>query len=1124
MSIANQQETELETLRKRVAKLEAILSINTASQADDSRIEIQKQFRAIAEYTYDWENWVGTDGKPIWINSAVERLTGYTVQECLAMTDFPKPLIYEEDWDKITFYYSEAMKGSSGNDLEFRIRRKDSTLEWVTASWQPIYDSTGKNIGHRSSIRDIGKRKHIQDTLLQSEKRYRELFNRTHSGVAVYEARDDGQDFILADMNHAGEQSEQINKDDMVGKSVQQIFPGIKSFGLFDVFQRVWRTGQPEHHPVSFYQDTRIEGWRENYVYKLPSGEIVAVYEDVTERKRAEETAKLDELRLEGLLRISHYKANTIHELLQYALEEAIALTASEIGYLYFYDEEKKQFTLNSWSSHVMEECSIENPPRIYELDRTGMWGDAVRKREPIILNDFHAPNPSKKGYPDGHATLHRFMTIPIFSDNQIVAVVGVANRTTDYDSSDVRQLTLMMDTVWKYVARQQAKQALVESEEKYRRIIDTANEGIWVLDSDFNTVFANTRMADMLGCSTEELAGKEFEPFLLKEDLADHALRRERRRQGIAEHYERRFRRADASVVHTLVSATPLFDAEHKFIGSFGMFTDITDRKHVEQALQESETKYRRIIDTANEGIWALDSDFNTAFANQQMADILGCQIDEMLGHGFEPFLFEEDWQDHSVRMERRRQGQAEHYERRFRRKDGQVVYTIVSAMPLFDDQHKFSGSFGMFTDITDRKNAEREIQNRTEDLIILNAIATTLNQPSGLENMLNTVLAQILDVLRLEAGAIYLFDPDTDKQTLSTAQGIPATSFHSDKLLDMTADIFKKISKHRQPIILDDPQEFLDNDNPTSAYPHVVVPLENRERVIGILVFGKCRERMTSPQGIQFLTALGHQIGVAVANVQLSKNAVEVQLLRELDQLRSELVANVSHELRTPLGLIKLFCTSLLDKEVQFEESVRREFLESIERETNRLESVVDNLLDLSRIQSGRLRLEKHLVDLKQMIREVAQSMWMHNPDFYISVDIKAPSLVVPVDAKRIEQVLRNLISNAIKYSPQGRTIAIWGEDNEHYVLVQVRDEGIGIAPADLPKVFERFYRIDNDVTRHVGGAGLGLAICQGIVQLHGGRIWAESTLGRGSTFSFTLPIDADEQVRDESQGILV
>ncbi len=132
-----------------------------------------------------------------------------------------------------------------------------------------------------------------EDELNEYQAKFKALFDNVSSGVAIYEARNDGEDFVFVDFNPAAEEIEQIKKEQLVGKSVTEVFPGVKEFGLFDVFQRVYKTGTPEHHPISVYKDERIAGWRENYVYRLPSRQVVAIYDDVSARKRTELMARM---------------------------------------------------------------------------------------------------------------------------------------------------------------------------------------------------------------------------------------------------------------------------------------------------------------------------------------------------------------------------------------------------------------------------------------------------------------------------------------------------------------------------------------------------------------------------------------------------------------------------------------------------------------------------------------------------------------------------------------------------------------------------------------------------------------------------------------------------------------
>jgi two-component system sensor histidine kinase KdpD len=278
----------------------------------------------------------------------------------------------------------------------------------------------------------------------------------------------------------------------------------------------------------------------------------------------------------------------------------------------------------------------------------------------------------------------------------------------------------------------------------------------------------------------------------------------------------------------------------------------------------------------------------------------------------------------------------------------------------------------------------------------------------------------------------------------------------------------------------------------------------------VIGILGGISSGSNELTTNQVQLLTTIGHQIGIAVENERLTQQAAEVKILREVDRLRSELIANVSHELRTPLGLINISCSSLLMDDVEFDRDTQRKFLSSIEEEAGKLEQIVENLLDLGRVEGGRLHLEKQPTDLAELARNVVRVMKSLSTQHSFECNFVSEPLMATVDAKRIEQVLRNLLDNAIKYSPNGGTISVQGSLEKSQILISVTDQGIGI-PADAwDKIFERFYRAENVLILRMRGAGLGLSVCRGIIEAHGGLIWVESQPGVGSIFCLTLPAE--------------
>ncbi|MGB7990018.1 MAG: GAF domain-containing protein, partial [Candidatus Methylophosphatis roskildensis] len=218
----------------------------------------------------------------------------------------------------------------------------------------------------------------------------------------------------------------------------------------------------------------------------LPDGRrmIVSMAADLTARQRAEAEVRRSEARMRSLASILQYPADSVQEFLDYALNEAIQLTGSQIGYIYRYDENHRQFVLNSWSREVMRECSIVDPQTCYELDKTGLWGEAVRQRQPILVNDFTAAHPLKKGYPAGHAELRKYLTVPVFSGGRIVGVIGVANKESDYQETDILQLTLLMEAVWKVVERREAEDKERQAVHSLR-MLSQCNKAIALAEED---------------------------------------------------------------------------------------------------------------------------------------------------------------------------------------------------------------------------------------------------------------------------------------------------------------------------------------------------------------------------------------------------------------------------------------------------------------------------------------------------------------------------------------------------------------------------------------------------------------------------------------------------------------
>ena len=233
------------------------------------------------------------------------------------------------------------------------------------------------------------------------------------------------------------------------------------------------------------------------------------------------------------------------------------------------------------------------------------------------------------------------------------------------------------------------------------------------------------------------------------------------------------------------------------------------------------------------------------------------------------------------------------------------------------------------------------------------------------------------------------------------------------------------------------------------------------------------------------------------------------DITELRRLEKVRQDFVANVSHELRTPVASIKGYAETLLSGAMEDKEALK-EFLTTIHENSDRLVNLINDLLDLARIESGRMKIAPVAMDAAPVVQRCLNILEKTVQDKRLSVAMDIPLDLprVMADEARFSQVVLNLLDNAVKYTPEGGGITIKAVPQDKTVRFDVADTGIGIPEQDLPRIFERFYRVDKARSRDLGGTGLGLSIVKHIVLAHGGEVWASSQLGRGTTFSFTLP----------------
>lgn len=296
----------------------------------------------------------------------------------------------------------------------------------------------------------------------------------------------------------------------------------------------------------------------------------------------------------------------------------------------------------------------------------------------------------------------------------------------------------------------------------------------------------------------------------------------------------------------------------------------------------------------------------------------------------------------------------------------------------------------------------------------------------------------------------------------------------------------------------------------------PHsdtLYIPLIASRGAVGVLCLRPAAsDRALSAEQTALLQTFANQTALAVERAQLADEAGQAQVQVQTEQLRNALLSSVSHDLRTPLTAINGAASALLDGDIALDATTRRDLTQSIYDEANRLNRLVGNLLDMTRLESGNVQVRKEWQLFDEVIGAALARAEPQLAGRAVTADIPADLPAAPLDAALIEQVLINLLENAAKYTPPGSPIEIHARADADALIVEVSDRGAGIAPGDEERIFDKFYRANGaraDATSTERGSGLGLTICRGMVQAHGGRIWASNRAGGGATFAFALPL---------------
>ena len=416
------------------------------------------------------------------------------------------------------------------------------------------------------------------------------------------------------------------------------------------------------------------------------------------------------------------------------------------------------------------------------------------------------------------------------------------------------------------------------------------------------------------------------------------------------------------------------------------------------------------------------------------------------------------------------------------------------------------------------------RELARSVEELKALGEVSQTVSSTLDLQRVLTTIVAHAVQLSGTDAGAIYEFDEGSQEFHLQATHQMSEEMIEAirEARIRLGETVVGRATANREavqvPDILDEPAYPLREVLERAGFRAVLaVPLLREDRIIGALVVRRRAPGEFQKETVSLLQTFATQSVLAIQNARLFREIGEKgRQLEVASKHKSQFLANMSHELRTPLNAILGYTELIVDSIYGEVPEKIREVLDRVQASGRHLLGLINDVLDLSKIEAGQLTLALNDYSMKEVVQTVFTAVESLATEKNLALKVTLPSDLPPAkgDDRRISQVLLNLVGNAIKFTEAGE-VHVRVATSDGGFVVSVADTGPGIPEGDQEKIFEEFQQVDNSSTRKKGGTGLGLAIARRIIGMHGGRIWVESSLGKGSTFRFTLPVRVERQV---------
>lgn len=1013
-------------------------------------------------------------------NSAFTNITGYSQAEVLGRNCkfLQGPASAPATIDAIRSALEREVE-FSGEILNYC---KDGTPFWNELTISPARDAHGAITHFVGVTRDVTERKQAQEKLLTTNRLLAKLSEQVPGVIYQYRLYPDGRSAFP----HA---SVGIN-------DIYEVTPEEVRDDATPVFSRLHpddlaRVSESIHHSArtleTFFCEFRVvlprQGLRWRWCQAQPErtedgGTLWhGIISDVTERKGAEEEIAHQSSLRAALLALP-VLAETLLEkdLMQQGQELAEDLTGSVISFIHFVNPDGATIELTAWSRRTLEKYCHAAYDSHYPVSSAGIWADALRERRPVVFNDY-ASYPEKHGLPEGHSHLQRLISVPVIENGRVVMMAGVGNKPEDYTERDVKTVQLIADAIHRLVQRRRTEGKL----RQFSRIVEQAPLAIAITDLTGALAYANPAFCAGSGYTLPEVLGQN--PRVLKSGLTDPAVYRDMWQtitRGEVWRGELKNRKKSGEIYDELAVIAPVADESGAISHFVALKQDITERKAGEAALRESEQNFRELFDLESDAILVFEAETGLIVqANDAAISTYGYSLPELLRLHTTDITVEPDKSSDLLATARSTVDQVIKVPFRLHRRRDGTVFPVELSIRTFRRAAQ-SMLVAVVRDITEQIKAREQLERFNAELET--TVAQRTEEITARNRQIEALLQSVPDlVLRARSDGTVL-----DVRSAKGATPLAAISAQAE------------------------------HPGQLAALVHAALPLAHRALAENTTVALETELPLGSPPLATELRVapVGEDEFVVFARDISERKRFEASMVsmlekeRQISEMKSRFIAVTSHEFRTPMAAAMASADLLHNHLDHLLPAKREELFARIASALRRMTEMLDELLLLNRIEANRVEVRLGPLHLPDFTRNVIEEIRLGDRDAHrFEFETSAGSIQVMSDGNLLHHVLANLLSNAVRYSASGTTVAIRLVATPGQVRVIVDDRGIGVPEADRERIFEPFERGSN--VGVIKGSGLGLNIVKRMCGLLGASIVYEPAPAGGSRFILTLPL---------------